>query len=293
METTEGTTQMETIDQFPDDASQWEDSDGDGRGDNPGGNNGDRFPADPTQWDDTDGDGYGDNQDGNEPDVCPESYGTSNNPLTRGCPDTDADGVTDPLDAFPNDPFQWADSDGDGYGDENIPGGDDCPDVYGEATMNNYQGCPDADGDGYADDDDTFPNDGTQWEDSDGDGYGDNYTWVNKTIEDEENPGNLITIREQNGDAFPDTVSQWSDMDGDGVGDNPEGAILDAFPLRASQSRDAMEMVSEITSLDTRTMIVGMRGNSTIDRYGCRDDDGDGVSNINDPCQWDPQLVRA
>ena len=115
-------------DQFPDDASQWEDSDGDGRGDNPGGNNGDRFPADPTQWDDTDGDGYGDNQDGNEPDVCPESYGTSNNPLTRGCPDTDADGVTDPLDAFPNDPFQWADSDGDGYGDENIPGGDDCPD---------------------------------------------------------------------------------------------------------------------------------------------------------------------
>ena len=69
--------------------------------------------------------------------------------------------------------------------------------------MNNYQGCPDADGDGYADDDDTFPNDGTQWEDSDGDGYGDNYTWVNKTIEDEENPGNLITIREQNGDAFP------------------------------------------------------------------------------------------
>ena len=53
--------------------------------------------------------------------------------------------------------------------------------------MNNYQGCPDSDGDGYADDDDTFPDDGTQWEDSDGDGYGDNYTWVNKTIEDEEN----------------------------------------------------------------------------------------------------------
>ena len=278
-------------DQFPDDASQWEDSDGDGRGDNPGGNNGDRFPADPTQWDDTDGDGYGDNQDGNEPDVCPESYGTSNNPLTRGCPDTDADGVTDPLDAFPNDPFQWADSDGDGYGDENIPGGDDCPDVYGEATMNNYQGCPDADGDGYADDDDTFPNDGTQWEDSDGDGYGDNYTWVNKTIEDEENPGNLITIREQNGDAFPDTVSQWSDMDGDGVGDNPEGAIPDAFPLRASQSRDADgdgfgDNFTGYQNDDCRNEW----GNSTIDRYGCRDDDGDGVSNINDPCQWDPSI---
>ena len=130
-------------DQFPDDASQWEDSDGDGRGDNPGGNNGDRFPADPTQWDDTDGDGYGDNQDGNEPDVCPESYGTSNNPLTRGCPDSDADGVTDPLDAFPNDPFQWADSDGDGYGDENIPGGDDCPEG-GCVVCSGHGECTDA-----------------------------------------------------------------------------------------------------------------------------------------------------
>ena len=110
--------------------------------------------------------------------------------------------MTDPLDAFPNDPFQWADSDGDGYGDQDIPGGDDCPQEYGEATENNFVGCPDADGDGYADEDDTFPNDGTQWEDSDNDGYGDNYTWVNVTIEDEENPGNLITLREQNGDAF-------------------------------------------------------------------------------------------
>lgn len=278
-------------DAFPDDASQWTDTDGDGRGDNPGGNNGDRFPNDPTQWDDRDGDGFGDNEDGNNHDICPTAYGTSDNPITRGCPDSDNDGVTDPLDAFPNDPFQWADSDGDGYGDQDIPGGDDCPQEYGEATENNFVGCPDADGDGYADEDDTFPNDGTQWEDSDNDGYGDNYTWVNVTIEDEENPGNLITLREQNGDAFPDTPSQWSDRDGDGVGDNPEGAIPDAFPLRASQTRDSDgdgygDNFTGYQNDDCRNEW----GNSTIDRYGCRDDDGDGVSNVNDPCQWDPAV---
>ena len=50
----------------------------------------------------------------------------------RGCPDTDGDGFVDPEDAFPQNPLQWADSDGDGYGDEvNKPGGDDCPTVFG------------------------------------------------------------------------------------------------------------------------------------------------------------------
>jgi hypothetical protein len=58
--------------------------------------------------------------------------------------------------------------------------------------------------DGYADEDDAFPTDSEQWEDSDNDGYGDNYFWENITVEDSENPGSFIVLREQRGDAFPD-----------------------------------------------------------------------------------------
>ena len=81
---------------------------------------------------DVDGDGYGDNQGDNvwRPDACVTTAGTS----TRdrwGCPDGDSDGSSDPnielgwlphpagaADAFPDDPSQWEDADGDGFGDE-------------------------------------------------------------------------------------------------------------------------------------------------------------------------------
>ena len=43
-------------DEFPDDPTEWKDTDGDGVG-----NNADAFPFDPTQPTDRDGDGYGDN----------------------------------------------------------------------------------------------------------------------------------------------------------------------------------------------------------------------------------------
>ena len=109
-------------------------------------------------------------------DICPTRAGNSPNPLTRGCPDTDGDGFVDPEDAFPENSLQWSDQDGDGYGDEvNRPGGDDCVDVFGLSNQNNRYGCLDSDGDGWADVDDTFPQDGQQWVDTDGDGYGDNY----------------------------------------------------------------------------------------------------------------------
>ncbi|MCK5559166.1 MAG: Ig-like domain-containing protein [Thermoplasmata archaeon] len=55
--------------------------------------------------------------------------------------DTDDDGYPDYIDAFPYDPREWKDSDGDGYGDNKA---------------------------------DAFPNDPKEWEDSDGDGIGDN-----------------------------------------------------------------------------------------------------------------------
>ena len=54
------------VDAFPNDSTQWQDSDGDGYGDNLAGNNSDAFPYDATQWQDSDGDGYGDNLTGNK-----------------------------------------------------------------------------------------------------------------------------------------------------------------------------------------------------------------------------------
>ncbi len=281
-------------DAFPDDSSQWADTDGDGYGDRPIIPNGDFFPNDPTQWSDLDGDGYGDNAEGNNGDQCPELYGESTIPAARGCPDTDNDGVVDPFDAFPEDFYQQTDKDGDGWGDNQaVPNGDECPDEYGTSTNNSRQGCPDADDDSWADVDDTFPNDPLQWEDTDLDGWGDNYGWVNITIADETEIGNLITIREQWGDAFPLDPSQWSDTDGDGFGDNNTGRVPDAFPLRESQwadtDGDGYGDNQKLGSWQPDECNVKY-GESFIDYFGCPDSDKDGVSDLTDPCPYDASI---
>lgn len=286
-------------DAFPDDTSQWKDSDGDGYGDNPGGNNGDAFPSDSTQWSDEDGDGYGDNTDGNLGDLCPLKYGESQAELSRGCPDSDLDGVTDPLDAFPSDPFQWADSDGDGFGDNtNVPSGDDCVDVFGKSFEEGRHGCPDADLDGYADVDDLFPEDQEQWADFDGDGWGDNYFWENTTVADDDNLGMFITLREQRGDAFPEIASQWSDIDGDGWGDNQSSSNrVDNFPLRVSQWNDfdadgfGDNAVAGAYQPDACPKVPGT--STSNDEFGCPDADNDGVSDDADPCPWDPEVSQG
>ena len=54
----------------------------------------------PSQWDDSDGDGYGDNPDGINADDCVNVSGTSNELGLLGCLDTDNDGYGDILDAF-------------------------------------------------------------------------------------------------------------------------------------------------------------------------------------------------
>ena len=69
-----------------------------------------------------------------------ENANTLDISLVAYTPDTDGDGYTDDVDAFPSDPTEWLDTDGDGYGDNS----------------------------------DAFPNDPTEWLDSDGDGVGDN-----------------------------------------------------------------------------------------------------------------------
>ena len=185
-------------------------------------------------------------------------YGESWQNGTYGCPDADQDGWSDDQDTHPGDQTQWADSDGDGYGDN--PGGtnpDACPTVYGNSTQGNRLGCLDTDGDGWDDTIDALPNLETQWLDQDGDGYGDNATG----IQPDACPGEAGTSTVPYGcvdddgdgyanstDDFPNDPTRWNDSDGDGYDD-----VEDACPL--------------------------ISGNSSQDRLGCLDSDGDGFSN--------------
>ena len=309
-------TVVQGADMAPNDSSQWIDADGDGFGDNPNGVNGDdcplttgnsttdrrgcadtdgdgysdpssgwtasegadAYPNDPTRWGDLDGDGYDDGLD----DACPNFAGNSTLDR-RGCPDQDGDGYSDPdlnfttaqgADAFMTDSTQWNDTDGDGYGDNpsgNLPDG--CINQTGTSWQNNSYGCPDADNDGWGDGDDAFSNDQTQWLDNDGDGYGDNPGGTlpdacpnqagNSTL------GNRLGCLDDDGDgwdnandALPNLATQWLDQDNDGYGDNASGLQPDACP--------------------------GVAGTSTVDRYGCVDTDGDGVSNLTDAFPNDP-----
>ncbi|MEJ6653709.1 MAG: hypothetical protein QNL55_05025, partial [Euryarchaeota archaeon] len=121
-----------------------------------------------------DGDGYGDNPNGTMPDSCILIVGVST--IDRyGCPDEDGDGASDLNDLWLGDSSQYFDSDNDTFGDL-VAGtdGDYCPQQFGTAIQGVMRGCPDADGDGYADSDDAFPSEQSQWLDSDGDGWGDN-----------------------------------------------------------------------------------------------------------------------
>jgi hypothetical protein len=139
----------------------------------------------------------------------------------------------------------------------------------------------DIDGDGVINDDDLFPEDGSEWEDTDGDGTGD------QADEDDDNDGVLdidddfpkdpLFDSDQDGDGIPDEEDE--DMDGDGLsfeqedraGTDPEnpdtdgdGVIdgSDPFPLDPSEWQD--------TDGD------GLGDNSDEDL------DGDGTLNLDD-----------
>ncbi|MEC7688716.1 MAG: hypothetical protein VX514_06680, partial [Candidatus Thermoplasmatota archaeon] len=222
------------------------DSDGDGWSDAtpefPASPNGiaDAFPNEASQWLDADGDGYGDNSSGFQADKCGQ-YGTSlwasvYNATTEvmddlehfGCPDRDGDTYADSFDAFPDDPTQWADRDGDGCG-ENMNGTN--PDLF----INDGVQCVDSDGDGYGDvpsgdNGDWYPSDPTQWKDTDSDGYGDNLDGTDADIcpleygtlsdpnvrgcPDSDNDGTADIE-----DPFPDDGFAWTDIDNDGYPD--------------------------------------------------------------------------
>lgn len=222
----------------------------------------DEFPTEPTQWFDADEDGYGDNPGGLEGDSCTQTAGTSTADRF-GCLDADADGWSDLNDAFPTLNSQYADADGDGFGDS-MTGfqADACPAVAGSSTEDRF-GCADADADGWSDLNDAFPNEATQYEDADGDGYGENADGVMP----DSCPG-LYGLSSQQSfgcpdsdgdgwenrlDAYDDAPLLWSDNDGDGYADQPGTNLSDDCPEEF--------------------------GTSFEDRKGCLDGDGDGWSN--------------
>ena len=160
--------------------------------------------------------------------------------------------------------YETYDSDGDG-----IPNtSDDCPQAYGDSTID-LTGCPDNDGDGYSNSGDAFPNDPSQFSDYDNDGCGDNPEGVNPDqfpydttqCTDSDSDGYGDNINGNNPDFFPSDSSQWNDTDGDGFGDNPLGNNPDGCP-------------SEY-------------GNSTFPGLGCLDSDGDGHANTFDAFPFD------
>ncbi|MBE0523252.1 MAG: hypothetical protein IBX40_02800 [Methanosarcinales archaeon] len=109
--------------------------------------------------------------------------------LLSGClkaPDTDGDGRRDPIDVFPDDPYDWDDSDRDGIGDN------------AENDAGTNPSSPDTDGDGFQDNIDLDPLDANIGIDSDSDSYHDGI------------------------DVFPDNASEWADTDKDGYGDNSD-----------------------------------------------------------------------
>ena len=188
----------------------------------------DAFPTDSTEWNDSDGDSFGDNSD-----ACPDVFGTSLHPVT-GCLDSDSDGWADDSDAFPYDPEEWSDSDLDEVGDNSdaFPtdwkewndsdndligdNSDACPDVFG-TSLQPIPGCPDSDSDGWADSDDVFPSDESEWIDSDADGVGDNADSCPLEFGTSTQIGRYGCPEDNELDA-----NETLDSDGDGVEDNSD-----------------------------------------------------------------------
>ena len=138
-------------------------------------------------------------------------------------PDIDRDGVPDARDAFPSNPAEYLDTDGDGIGNhaDSDADGDGVADIEDGAPFDRYE-VTDTDGDGVGDgadlDDDgdgvldvfdDFPLDKQENADTDGDQIGDRA--------DADDDGDGVNDL---ADAFPRYPREWLDTDGDGIGNN-------------------------------------------------------------------------
>ena len=235
---------------------------------------------------DSDGDGLADIEDD-----CPNQFGNSTLGGAVGCLDSDGDGWQDADDAMPENPTQWHDTDGDGFGDN--PDGttpDACISVPGDSLLDRF-GCPDSDDDGYSSPDsdwtvedgaDAFPTDETQWSDWDLDGFGDNWgneSWstLREELSSQSNwPGEYFAFaRDQDscptleGTSWQDDILGCPDSDGDGWAN-----FMDAFPGDPDEYLDS----DGDGFADGKDDCPEENGSSSEDRNGCKDSDGDGWS---------------
>jgi len=342
-------------DQYPFNWKQQRDSDGDGYGDNNGpdccitywpdtnyteNHAPDLFPSNKHQWKDSDGDGYGDNVSHSSGDDCDEWFGNSS--LDRnGCPDSDGDGYSNPgaykgqnwdaedgADAYVNDSTQWADTDGDGYGDNKFGNNpdhfinnsaaandsdmdgypnnwtamyngsnqqnlsiDSCPLVWGDSTED-LDGCPDRDGDGWSDLGDKFPDEISQWNDSDNDGWGDN---AFPAYQPDACPYQAGIVGGTGGDGCPLVVEDDEDLDSvidslDQCPNTPEGESVDTLGCSWSQLDDDND--GETNGVDD---CPETPEGENVDERGCTvtqaqtDTDNDNVTDPNDKCKNTPE----
>jgi hypothetical protein len=304
------------FDDLPDFGGQWTDGDGDGYGENPDAPNVDRCPnlAGSSAYGyhgcaDVDGDGFA-----NAVDDCSDSGKSWKDRL--GCDDSDGDGWSDPSgdagwngdrhptnwmqaidtdgdgrydnhgpdccgqntnsDEFPLDPQQWEDLDGDGWGDNSsAPTGDKCPGLMG-TSIHDRGGCTDSDGDGWSDPVEPSTQNPEGWTYNRtrcytvGQHCADLYPWAPEDVSAE----NVCAAR---------CDEQWADRDGDGYGDNSsiDAWNRDAFPMDYTQWVDSDEDGwGDNQSGNNPDDCWTQWGNSTVDRRGCEDFDGDGHSNV-------------
>ena len=311
------------------------DDDRDGDGVN---NDQDAFPEDTAESSDLDSDGIGDNADtdrdgdgfsnadevqvGTDPNDAsdaPSDIDGDNIPDALD-DDRDGDSVTNDQDAFPEDAAESSDLDSDGIGDnadtdrdgdgfsnvDEEQAGTDPNDASDAPSDIDGDNIPDAldddrDGDGVNNDQDAFPDDGSESSDLDNDGIGDNTDTdrdgdgFSNAVEEQANtdpndandvpsdldgdniPDELDDDRDGDGvddaqDAFPNDANESSDLDNDGIGDNADtdrdgdGFENEVEEQQGSNPNDATDTPSDLD------------GDNIPDSLD-DDRDGDGVNN--------------
>jgi len=165
--------------------------------------------------------------------------------------DDDGDYVNDTDDAFPLNPYEWADADQDGIGDN----GDD-----------------DDDNDGWIDLEDQFPFDASEHADHDGDGIG------NNADDDDDGDGTNETYDCNDRDVAVGSIMEDLDCDEE---------IND---IDIDDDGDNVEDIDDFCPYGETNWTSGAALGTDVDGDGCRDDgediddDGDGIEDGDDGC---------